>query len=282
MMKFILYYVAQDEIQLSANQTLQGDICPSGIEFTCTSQKVDVMEWYLGDVILASYYPDSKGTHSENLCDSASNNKILNDFCESGGSLSIQSVRITKGIYNISSSLVTTGTYIYFNQYDYVDCGDNSNKVEVLTNYTMTCNPVTLDFTYNNTNVDGGTCDGVVEFICEGSDVNYFQWMYNDFALTENFTYSTYNDSFFTNESSLHGVSCSVTFADTDNCFADKFNFESVCIADLSYLKAMNVSSIGCSSNDGYNGTVITCKLVYFLMVRDDLQLNFLMKVRKN
>ena len=262
MMKFILYCVAQDEIQLSANQTLQGDICPSGIEFTCTSQKVDVMEWYLGDVILASYYPYSKGTHSENLCDSASNNKILNDFCESGGSLSIQSVRITKGKYNISSSLVTTGTYIYFNQYNYVDCGDDSNKLEVLTNFTMTCNPVTLNFTYNNTNVVGGTCDGVVEFICKGSDVTYFHWMYNDFALTNNFTFCT-SINFF-NQSSLHGMNCYVTLIDTGNCFADKFKFESACIADLSYLKAMNVSSIGCTSDDGYNGTVITCKLVYY------------------
>ena len=218
------------------------------------------MEWYLGDLLLVSYSPDSKETHSENLCDSASNNDILVDFCKSGGSLSIQSVRIKKGNFNISSLLVTTGTYISLNLYEVVECGDDITKEEVPTNFTMTCNPVTLNVTNNDTNVDGGICEGVMEFICKGSNLDSFQWTYNDVPLTANFNYSNFS---FAYQSNLPGISCNNTFANADNCFADRFNFKSVCVADLSYLKTMNVSSIGCSSNGTHRRNNITCKYVF-------------------
>ena len=248
-------------VKLKANQTLKGDICPAGIEFNCIAVKS--VEWYLGNELLASYTPRSTEKQSIDLCDNTEDNDILHDFCKNGGGLWIQKVsRFIK--YFIRTSLVTTGTYISQNQYMSIGCGNgnvSTNSKSLSTNFTMSCSPTTLNLTNNNTNVDGGVCEGVVEFECQGNDVDYFQWIYNDFTLSENFTYSVNNRYPYDLKSVLQHTNCSVTFADTINCFAERFNFQSTCINYLSDLEAAHMSVIGCVSSDRHKLNNISCEL---------------------
>ena len=256
----LLWHVAED-VQLSANWTLEGDICPAGIEFNCTVVYGESIQWCLGSENLASYVPKQEEKYSFNLCENIGDNDIPPAFCINGSSLWIENVVKNESRYDIHSSLVTTGTYINEEQYLSIECGDGSFQKSLPVNFTMSCNPITLNLTNNNTNVDDGVCEGVVEFKCEGSNVDYFQWTYDNVTLSENFCFSGHDHYPYNLHSLLQGVNCNVAAADTTNCLADRFNFRSTCSYDLSNVEVSNVSSIGCVTSDDHRQALITCEL---------------------
>ena len=119
-----------------------------------------------------------------------------------------------------------------------------------------------ISLTSNNTNVDNGICEGIVEFTCNGTNVKFFQWTYNSYLrLSDNYTYSVYDLFPMTLNTSISDVNCTVISADTDNCLADNFNFESTWSDNLGNLDKINISSIECIGDGIQKQITIKCEL---------------------
>ena len=256
-----VHFNCVDEI-LNVNDTLEGDICPPGLEFRSIARNVEHIEWYFEEELVTDYTPRTELNQPTNLCENHNSNSILTDLCENGGSLIINEVKTNGSRYDINSSLITTGTYIYYHQYLYIKSGSNSIMQTLSTNFTLSCGPKGISLTSNNTNVDNGTCEGIVEFRCNGTNVKYFQWTYNNYLeLSDNYTYSVYDLFPMTQNTSISDVNYTVISADTDNCFADNFNFESMWSDNLGNLDKMSISSIKCISDDMQKQITIECEL---------------------
>ena len=259
------------DVILNVNDTLEGDICPAGLEFRSIAWNVEHIVWYFEEELVSDYSPSTELRQPKNLCEDIKSHSILIDLCENGGSLIVNEVTNNGSRYDITSSLISTGTYIYHHQYLYIKSGSNSIMQTLSTNFTLSCGPEGISLTSNNTNVDSRTCEGIVEFRCNGTNVKYFQWTYNNYLpLSDNYIYSVYDVFPMTQNTSISDVHYTVISADTDNCFADNFNFESMWSDNLGNLDKMSISSIECISDGMQKQITIKCELhaIYVYMKR--------------
>ncbi len=258
-------YVAKpppEVVNLTVNVTSDPDSnCPTSIKFYCTASYVKVLNWYFNKENLLSYTLD--GTSDVDLCQDPKHEQHkegLTDFCNNGGSVKIDNSsrhKILRGWYNITSHLQGTGSYI--RKFSNVSCGGtNVNSTVNLDKHIPSCNPENLTLTSNiSAYADEGKCVGKVEFMCIGTNVEFFQWTYdNNRPFTDFVSISNFRSDL---NSSLLNMQCTAKF-DTNNTLPNSFNFQSVCVGDLSDRRSANWSTIGCNSSVGYKQIDTSCK----------------------
>ncbi len=252
---------AKEVVNLTANETFVGKSCPSGVEFNCTAKQIFLLNWYLDDKVLVSHRFSNSSSTNINLCERNNNQPVDGDFaefCNNGGSLLVNSSAKENGVHNVTSRLVTTGTYI--SAFSNVSCGGcDQVQNKDLTNFTLSCYPENSTLTSNISNGEEGACSGIVNFTCSGTNVRFFQWTYNDNPLTQYINISNLNVSL---NSSLSDINCSINQFNTNSTFAQNFNFESECIGNLSTIANTHVSSIGCNSSADDSQILLMCKFI--------------------
>ncbi len=247
-------------VELTANISLDGDLCPSGVSFTCNADSVTILNWYLDGLLIS--YNLSTGNNID-LCETAESSRNwsnFEDFCNNGGSLHIKHSRKEHrgdNVYEAVSFLEITGSYL--SMFSDVACGGVvETDVLTLSNFTLSCNPVNTTLVYDD-NVDKEICKGNATFRCIGTNIQFIQWEYNNkYSLTDYTNISNLDPQL---NSSLSALDCSVDTWDFDDTFANSFNVISECRGDLIDIKLANVSHIGCNSSAGYEEVKILCKL---------------------
>ena len=259
------------DVDLHANTSLQGNICPGVVEFKCHAWNVKSLLWYFGDDSVSSFDPSGSQQFPVDLCQQTSGmSDELTDLCKNGGRLVIDSAQRNSSSdgYDISSTLLANGKYINRKSYEYIQCGDEDIKALTLTHFTVSCNltlAFNLQLTANNASISGGVCNGLIEMNCMGDDLAFFEWMYNNGqTLTGNYTYSS-DDTFpHPLHSTLSTVEAVVSSAHTENDIAGRFNFVSSLVVKEADIAAAKVASIECSSSDGLRKQItINCELLW-------------------
>ena len=63
------------EVHLTSNVTLEGEMCPGGVEFTCSARNLSFLSWFLDDVLLVQYNVEESHDYPLDLCDQVPDNQ---------------------------------------------------------------------------------------------------------------------------------------------------------------------------------------------------------------
>ena len=260
---FVLACAGIGDVNLSANISLTGDICPeSVVMLTCIIRDEDIIMWSLNNKVLTTFTIDKDKKDETDLCKDTANNQNLKRFCEGGNSLIVDKEEYD-GNVEITSYLVTSGAEV--SSYSNIACGDGFFNRTLPVNVTLACFSSYVNVTIDDSFVDSTTCEGLVKVTCTGENVEYFEFTENGMSLSENFTLTNRIEDFpIPLQVYLPGVNCSVDYMDTSNTSSDSFNFIASCDAELTMLKSNNVSQVGCTSSAGPapQETDVICKFL--------------------
>ena len=166
-------------ITLTSNITLQGDICPVGVQLNCFVPDQPSLTWFFENKTVVTFTPKDGYKHVIDLCHHhVGEHPLLQEICAYHGKLFINNATQSerdKDLYSISSTFELRTYFLNNNrgdQYNFVGCGSSEHNMEtLLTNFTVNCSsPATPEVTSMSTYTE--PCSAGTEVTCNGTEVH--------------------------------------------------------------------------------------------------------------
>ena len=251
--------MSSPSLNLTSNITLEGEMCPGGVEFTCSARNLSFLSWYLDDVFLVQYNVEESHDYPVDLCDQVpGDHSLLKDICSYRGSVVIQDVSSENdGKHYSFLSTLTLRAYFINNggdiKYTQVLCGSDTYNQTLTTNFTVSCNNTAGP----NPSINISSSDeskSQIELKCEGTDLPSFSWFDNhNRSLSDPYIHDFTSDHFpLTLQSSMPGFKIIIHGASKRNDYTSYFNI-------LSFLQfnMTEVHSISCGSHGHISRSII-------------------------
>ena len=257
-------------ITLTSNITLQGDICPVGVQLNCFVPDQPSLMWFFENETVVTFTHENCHRYPCDLCEHlVGEYPLLREVCAYHGTLLINNVTQSerdKDLYSISSTFELRMYFLNNNrgdQYNFVGCGSSELKETLPTNFTVNCNDTgTSKVEVSSTSADHELCSAGTEFTCNGTDLPSLTWNSNaGQLLIEPYIYNVTTLTRFPLEltASVPGVKITVNSASKRNDYLTQFSFDSTLIFTESVQD--NVDYVSCGSAQVTEKVHFHCKL---------------------
>ena len=265
--------VNQNFTFLTSNITLQGDICPVGVQLNCFVPDQPSLTWFFENKTVLTFTPEHNYKDAIDLCEHhVGEHPLLREICAYHGKLFINNVTQSendKDLYSISSTFELRTYFLNNNKgdrYNFVGCGSSEHMETLQTNFTVNCsNPATpeVEMASTSTAIDHELCSAGTEVTCNGTDIPSLTWSSNAHQLLiEPYVYNVTSNTHFPLELtvSIPGVRIRVDGASKRNDYSSHFSSNSTLIFTESVQD--NVDYVSCGSAQVTEKVHFYCELV--------------------